>query len=75
MTSMTRLLEEAIERLRAMSEAKQDQLAQFLINELEEDERWSNATAKYQDKLKGLVDSVLTDDAAGKCEPLDPDRL
>ena len=41
---MTRLLEQAIERLRTMPEDEQDRLAQFLINELEEDQRWAHAT-------------------------------
>jgi hypothetical protein len=72
---MTRLLEQAIERLRAMPESKQDQLAQFLMNELEDDERWSASTVQHEQKLKGLVDSVLADDSTGKNEPLDPDRL
>jgi hypothetical protein len=72
---MTRLMQEAIERLRAVPESKQDQLARFLLRELEEDERWSRSTAEHEDKLKGLIDKVLADDVAGASEPLDPDRL
>jgi hypothetical protein len=72
---MTRLLEQAIERLRAMPENQQDQLARFLLRELEEDQRWSRSTAAHEGKLKGFADTLLADDAAGKSEPLDPDRL
>ncbi|MGA2440006.1 MAG: hypothetical protein ABSH08_03540 [Tepidisphaeraceae bacterium] len=72
---MTRLMEQAIERLRAIPAAQQDEVARFLIGELEEDIRWSQSTAKHQDKLQGLMDEVLKDDARGACEPLDPDKL
>jgi hypothetical protein len=67
---MTRLMEQAIERLRAIPETKQDQLAQFLLHELEDDERWSRSTAEHEGKLKGFIDTVLADDARGACEPL-----
>jgi hypothetical protein len=72
---MTRLMEQAIERLRAIPETKQDQLARFLLNELEEDERWSRSTTEHEGKLKGFIDTLLADDAKGASEPLDPDRL
>jgi hypothetical protein len=72
---MTRLMEQAIERLRAVPETKQDQLARFLLSELEEDERWSRSTAEYEGKLKGFIDTLLADDSRGQSEPLDPERL
>ena len=72
---MTRLMEQAIERLRAVPAAQQDEIARFLLEELEEDIRWSQSTADHENKLKGLIDEVLADDARGDCEPLDPDRL
>jgi hypothetical protein len=72
---MTRLLEQAIERLRAVPEAQQDQLASFLLNELEEEERWTQSTAQHEGALGRLIQDVLDDDRLGKCEPLDPDRL
>lgn len=70
---MTRLMEQAIERLRAVPETEQDRLARFLLNELEEDGRWSRSTIEHEAKLKGLVETV--DDGRGECEPLDPGRL
>ena len=72
---MTRLMEKVIEQLRSVPEGQQDGLAEFFLHELAEDERWSQTTQRHADKIKGLVDEVLKDDAAGKCEPLDPDRL
>jgi hypothetical protein len=72
---MTRLMEQAIERLRKVPETEQDRLAQFLLNELKEDELWSRSTADHETRLKSLINNVLTDDNQGACEPLDPDRL
>lgn len=72
---MTRLMEQAIERLRAIPENQQDRLAEFLLHELAEEERWAATTHTHRDKLTGLIESVLADDAAGGCEPLDPERL
>ena len=72
---MTRLMEQAIERLRTVPENEQDRLAQFLLSELEEDERWARSTSAHEDKLEGLVARVLADDAHGKCPELGPDDL
>ncbi|MCH8840218.1 MAG: hypothetical protein IH831_05995 [Planctomycetes bacterium] len=72
---MTKTLEQAIERLRQMSEDRQDALAQLLLYEIEEDERWQNSTANHTDKIKGLVQDVLEAERRGECEPLDPDNL
>jgi hypothetical protein len=72
---MTRLMEKAIERLKALPEGQQDPLAHFLLFELEEDERWASSTQANRGKLEKLVRDVLADDAAGRTQPLDPDRL
>jgi hypothetical protein len=72
---MTKLMEQAIERVQALPANQQDQLARFLLSELQEDERWAASTAAHADKLERLVGDVLAEDARGDCEPLDPDRL
>ena len=72
---MTKTLEQAIERLRQMSEERQDMLARLLLHEIEQDDLWNYTTEKYEDKLKGLVENVLEADDRGECEPLDPDKL
>ncbi len=56
---MTRLMEQAIERLRSIPAAHQDEIARFLLAELEEDIRWSKSTADHQNKLKGLVNELF----------------
>ena len=72
---MTRLMEKVIERLRAVPEAQQDGLAQFLMHELAEDERWAESTPTNGANVTKLVDGILADDVASRCEPLDPNRL
>lgn len=72
---MTRLMEQAIERLRSIPESQQDRLAEFLLHELAEEERWAKSTQENGAKVRGLIDRVLADDAKGRCEPLDPERL
>ena len=72
---MTHLMEQAIERLRAVPEPQQESVARFVLNELEDDDRWSASTALHADALGRLADRVLADDARGNCAPLDPDKL
>ena len=72
---MTRLMEQVIERLRSIPEGQQDRVAEILLHELAEDERWAKTTKEHAGRLKGLVDDVLADDAKGRCNPLDPERL
>jgi len=74
-TVMTRLMQSVIERLRAVPDAQQDQLAAFLLHELEQNERWGETSAGHADALAKLVDKVLADDDRGDCEPLAPERL
>jgi hypothetical protein len=68
-------MEQAIQRLRSVPETEQDRLAQFLLNELAEDERWAASTAAHAQALEQRVSDILADDARGLCEPLDPDSL
>ena len=72
---MTKTLEQAIERLRQMPADRQDSLAQLLLHEMEQDERWQRSTEAHEGKLRGLIDEVLEADERGECEPLDPDNL
>ncbi len=72
---MTKTLEKAIERLKQMPEDRQDLLAQLLLHEMEEDERWQLTTAQHSNKLSGLVAEILEAERRGECETLDPDTL
>lgn len=72
---MTKTLEQAIERLKQMTEDQQDSLAQFLLHEIDEDERWQKTTARHEGKLQDFVADVLEAERRGECETLNPDLL
>jgi hypothetical protein len=72
---MTKALQQAIERLQQASDDQQDALAALLLHELDEDARWAKSTVANVDKLRRLVEDVLTADQRGECEPLEPDQL
>lgn len=72
---MSSRVEQAIERLRALPESQQEELARFLLSELDEDERWAATTRRHLDGLGRLCDRVLADDTRGECDLLDPDKL
>jgi len=62
---MTKSLEQAIERLQQMPEERQDALAQLLLHEIDEDERWRQSTVAHKGKLRGLIKDVLEADRRG----------
>jgi hypothetical protein len=72
---MTKALERAIERLKLMPEDRQDSLAQLLMHEIDEDERWRASTEQHADKLAGFVEEILDSERRGECEPLRPNSL
>jgi hypothetical protein len=72
---MTKLMEKAIEKLRAVPEPEQDAVAGFVLNQLEEDRRWDETSIKHADQLKELADEALEDFRAGRTTALDPERL
>lgn len=72
---MTRRMKQAMDRLAAVPEPLQDSLADFLLHEIDQDEKWSASSAARSEKLRSIVKEVLTDDAAGRTTSLDPERL
>jgi hypothetical protein len=72
---MTKLMEQAIERLRALPEDQQDSFAGFLLHELESEERWDKLFSTYSPEIQRLADEAQAEYEAGLTEPLDPDKL
>jgi hypothetical protein len=72
---MTKSLEIALERLKALPDEEQDSLAQLLLDEMDEDAKWDATTAKHADKLAKLTQEILAAHQRGECEPLDPESL
>jgi len=72
---MTKLLDQAIEKARALSDAEQDMIAASILEELEEDHRWDRAFAASADVLAKMAEEALAEDRAGRTLPLDPEKL
>ena len=72
---MTKTLEQVIERLRQISEDRQDAISRLLLHEIDDDERWMRSMHIHSDKLETVADKILEADRRGDCEPLDPDQL
>jgi hypothetical protein len=56
---MTTLLEKAIAELAKLPETQQDSMAQWILDELEDDARWDQAFAASQSQLELLVKKAL----------------
>lgn len=72
---MTKLMKMAVKALRSLPEDRQEVLARFLLNEIEEDARWEATTTRHGDRVDQLVTKVLEADDRGRTELLDPDQL
>jgi hypothetical protein len=72
---MTKLLEEAIEKLRRLSEDEQNAIARLVLDEVESERQWDQRFANSTDKLRELADKAWAEHEAGQSEPLDPEKL
>jgi hypothetical protein len=72
---MVELMEKAISQLTQLPPAEQERVAQWILDELEDEKRWDLLFARSQDALAQLADKVLADYEAGLTEELDPDDL
>ena len=72
---MTRALDAAIAKLATLPANEQDRIAQWLLDELRDDERWARQFAASQDALSKLAAEARADRAAGRTVDLDPDKL
>lgn len=72
---MTRALDAAIAKLATLPVDEQDRIAQWLLDELRDDEHWTRQFATSQDALSKLAAEARADRAAGRATELDPDKL
>ncbi len=72
---MTQLLKKAFERASRLSEKEQNELARWLIFEIESERKWEKAYSKSQDTLDKLADEALNEYSAGKTKPMDSNLL
>lgn len=72
---MTRALDAAIAKLSGLPAEDQDRIAQWLLDELEDDELWTRQFERSQDVLSKLAAEARADLVEGRTTELDPDRL
>lgn len=72
---MTRALDAAIARLATLSAEEQDRIAQWLLDELRDDEYWTRQFVTSQDALSKLAAEARADLAAGRATEFDSDKL
>jgi hypothetical protein len=75
LAAMTRALDAAIAKLATLPADEQDRIAQWLLDELQDDEHWARQFASSQDALSKLAAEARADRAAGRATELDPDKL
>ena len=73
--AMTKLLEDAIAKVRQMPEDEQNAIAQIVLDEIESERRWEELFAKSPEKLRELADRAWAEHEAGGSEELDADTL
>ncbi|MFO0959711.1 MAG: hypothetical protein U0800_20120 [Isosphaeraceae bacterium] len=74
---MSRLMEQAIQRVKELPETDQDALASILLQEIEAERRWDELFARPEsaDLLGRMADRALAEAKAGRAKPLDPEEL
>lgn len=72
---MTQLLEKAIDELSKLAEDQQDSIASLILEEMEDDRRWSLTFDKSPEKLEQLAKEALDEYHIGKTKSIDPSDL
>ena len=72
---MTKLLKKAFEKASALPEVEQNELAKWLLDELQSDRQWAKAFAESEDVLERLADEAIQEKRQGKTTSLDFRRL
>ncbi len=67
---MTKLLKELIDKLSKLSPERQDELAAWLLAEMEDEARWDTSFVESQDALEKLADEALEEHKRGETRPL-----
>ncbi len=72
---MTDLLEQALAEVQKLPPAEQDAIAAIILDELADEQRWSQAFAGSQDELARLANRVREDIRAGRVRKTGVDDL
>ena len=72
---MTELLTKAFAEASKLTQAEQDTLAAWILDELAGEQDWQRSFDASAATLAQLADEALEEHRAGRTLPLDPDRL
>lgn len=72
---MTQLMQDALAKVQTLAPDEQDAIAQVILDELEDERRWTQSFAQSQDALGRLADKVRADIRAGKVQQIGMDEL
>ena len=73
--AMTGALDAAVTKLASLPADEQDRVAQWLLDELSDEEHWARQFAASQDALSKLAAETRAERAAGRATELDPNKL
>ena len=68
---MTKLMKEVLAKLSKLSPERQDELAAWLLAEIEDEARWDKSFAESQDALEKLANEALEEHKRGETRPLE----
>jgi len=72
---MTQLLEQAVSQLQRLPDSEQNTMAQIILEELADNERWDASFESSQDVLARLANAVRADITANKTRTMGFDEL
>ena len=72
---MTLTLQQAFAEASKLAPEEQEALAKWILGELADNRRWSEAFSASQRNLANLADEALAEHGKGETKDLDPDRI
>lgn len=72
---MTKMLENAISRIKDLPDDEQDSMAQIILEELDDENLWNKQFANSQDRLAAMAKKVKEDIAVGRTTSAGWDEL
>ena len=72
---MTRMLDTVVAKLATLPAEEQDRLAQWLLEELRDDERWGRQFRDSQDALSKLAAEARAERSAGRPRSIEPEKV
>lgn len=71
---MVRSLQDAFDRINRLPADEQEDLAAFIMAELDAEQRWTHLISKSTDTLKKLADEALSEHKQDKTRPFESER-